>query len=61
MIVCVCNRLNEAQVRCAAEAGAECAHSVHAHHGVKPNCGCCLDFMNEMVRETWSAARSAAE
>ncbi|MCG8442275.1 MAG: (2Fe-2S)-binding protein [Caulobacterales bacterium] len=61
MIVCLCNRLNEADVHSAAEAGARDGDDVHAHHGVAAQCQCCLELMDRMVGEVWTRACSAAE
>jgi bacterioferritin-associated ferredoxin len=51
MIVCVCNRLNDKQVRAAILGGACCADSVYAKCGVERNCGRCQDEIEEMLDE----------
>jgi len=51
VIVCVCNALRESQVRHAARGGAGCAKSAYARLGCKPQCGQCLLFARDVVRE----------
>jgi bacterioferritin-associated ferredoxin len=51
MIVCVCNRLNDKQVRAAILGGACCADSVYAKCGVERNCGRCQDEIEVMLDE----------
>jgi bacterioferritin-associated ferredoxin len=52
MIVCVCNRLNEARIRAACEAGPGHAQDVYALCGVKRNCGRCQETIAEILDET---------
>lgn len=49
MIVCVCNRLNDKQVRAAILSGAGCPDSVYAKCGVERNCGRCQDEIEMML------------
>jgi bacterioferritin-associated ferredoxin len=49
MIVCVCNRLNDAKVQGAINAGARSAESVFTHCGVTRNCGRCQETIEQMV------------
>ena len=49
MIVCICNRIAEAEVRKAARAGAPAPESAYAFHGCEVQCGCCLDFAQEII------------
>ncbi len=56
MIVCVCNNINEADVRRAVRAGAPDAEGVYAVHGCTMNCGCCLATIEDMLTEERSAA-----
>lgn len=49
MIVCICNRLRDAEVHNAIAKGARRAEDVHAACGVDVNCGCCLDTMDDMI------------
>ncbi|HTQ13973.1 MAG TPA: (2Fe-2S)-binding protein [Rhizomicrobium sp.] len=55
MIVCVCNRLNEARIRAACEAGPRHASEVYGLCGVKRNCGKCQDMIAGMLDETRAA------
>ncbi|MGH6872720.1 MAG: (2Fe-2S)-binding protein [Rhizomicrobium sp.] len=55
MIVCVCNRLNEARVRAACEAGPAHAAEVYRLCGVKRNCGRCQETIAEILDETRAA------
>jgi bacterioferritin-associated ferredoxin len=52
MIVCVCNRLTEAQIRTACEAGPKRAEDVYGLCGVKRNCGRCQETIAEILEET---------
>jgi bacterioferritin-associated ferredoxin len=49
MIVCVCNRLTESDVRAAARAGASTPEKAYACHGCEVQCGCCLDYAEEVI------------
>ena len=49
MIVCVCNRLTENDVRAAARAGAGTPEAAYACHGCEVMCGCCLDYAEEVL------------
>ncbi len=49
MIICVCNRLNDAKVHGAINAGANSAEDVYAHCGVKRNCGRCQETIELMI------------
>ena len=49
MIVCVCNRLNEARIRAAIAKGAETADEVYSGCGVKRNCGRCQETIEVML------------
>ena len=51
MIVCVCNRLTESEVRNAARAGASTPDAAFACLGCEPVCGCCLDYAQEIIEE----------
>ena len=51
MIVCVCNRLNEAKVRMAIAQGAETPCEVYVGCGVERNCGRCQETIAEMLDE----------
>ena len=51
MIVCVCNRITESEVRKAARAGAATPEAAYARHGCEAQCGCCLDYALELIQE----------
>ena len=51
MIVCVCNRITESQVREAARAGAGTPEAAYARHECETLCGCCLDYAQELIDE----------
>jgi bacterioferritin-associated ferredoxin len=60
MIVCVCNRVNEARVKAAISAGAETAEEVYAGCGVERNCGLCLETIEDMLAEADERLSKAA-
>jgi bacterioferritin-associated ferredoxin len=51
MIVCLCNRLNDKQVRAAILSGARCPDAVYSKCGVERNCGRCQDEIEVMLSE----------
>ena len=51
MIVCVCNRLTESDVRKAARAGASTPEQAYACLDCEVQCGCCLDYAQEVIDE----------
>ena len=51
MIVCSCNRITEREVREAARSGAPSAETAYALLGFEAQCGCCLDYAQELVDE----------
>ena len=51
VIVCICNRLNEAKVRMAIAQGAETPGEVYAGCGVERNCGQCQETIADMLDE----------
>ena len=51
MIVCVCNRLTEDEVREAAAKGARTPERAYARLGCEVQCGCCLDYAQEIIAE----------
>ena len=55
MIVCVCNRISECELRKAARAGAPSPDSAYGHLGSEPQCGCCLDYAQEIIDEERAA------
>jgi len=52
MIVCVCNRITEGEVREAALEGASTPEKAYACLGCEVQCGCCLDYAQEVIDET---------
>jgi bacterioferritin-associated ferredoxin len=51
MIVCVCNRLNEAKIRGAISCGASSPDQVYAGCGVKRKCGTCQETIAELLQQ----------
>jgi len=49
MIVCVCNAITEKEVREAARQGARTPEDAYARLGCEPQCGCCLDYAQEII------------
>jgi len=51
MIVCVCNAIIEKEVREAAGKGARTAEAAYAIFDCEVQCGCCLDYAQEIIDE----------
>lgn len=51
MILCVCNRLTENEVRAAARQGERTPEAAYARLGCEPHCCCCLDYAQEIIDE----------
>ena len=51
MIVCVCNRITEGEVREAARAGCSAPEAAYACMDCEVQCGCCLDYAQEILDE----------
>ena len=49
MIVCVCNRITEKQVREAARKGSRTPETAYAGLDCEVQCGCCLDYAQELI------------
>jgi bacterioferritin-associated ferredoxin len=49
MIVCVCNAIDEDELRTAARAGAPGPRSAYANLGCEPQCGACLCYAREII------------
>jgi bacterioferritin-associated ferredoxin len=49
MIVCICNRITEKDVRDAAHAGASTPEQAYLRVGCEVQCGCCLDYAQEVI------------
>ena len=52
MIICICNRISDHEIRSAARAGATCCKQVFGGKGTAPQCGSCIDAMGEILDET---------
>jgi bacterioferritin-associated ferredoxin len=55
MIVCICNRITESEVRAAARTGAATPEAAYACQGCEPQCRCCLDYALEIIDEERAA------
>lgn len=51
MIVCICNRITESDVRAAAREGAASPEAAYACSGCEVECGCCLDYAQDVIDE----------
>ncbi len=51
MIVCVCNRITEGEVRTAARAGCSTPETAYGRMDCEVQCGCCLDYAQEIIDE----------
>ena len=49
MIVCVCNRITESELREAAGKGARTPEAAYARFDCEVQCGCCLDYAQEII------------
>ena len=51
MIVCVCNRITEKEVREAARKGCRTPEAAYEQLSCEVQCGCCLDYAQEVIDE----------
>ena len=51
MIVCVCNRITEGELREAARAGCASPEAAYSCMDCEVQCGCCLDYAEEIIDE----------
>ena len=51
MIVCICNRITESEVREAARSGCKSPEAAYACLGCEVQCGCCLDYARDVIDE----------
>jgi len=51
MIVCSCNAITESEVREAARSGANSPEAAYACLGCELQCGCCLDYAQDIIAE----------
>jgi bacterioferritin-associated ferredoxin len=49
MILCSCNRITEDEVRKAARSGIATVEAAYACLGCEAQCGCCLDYAQEVI------------
>ena len=49
MIVCSCNVIREDEIRAEARNGARSPEDAYAAMGCEPQCGCCLDYAQELI------------
>ena len=61
MIVCVCNTITEHELRDLAKTGARTPEAAYAKLDCEPQCGCCLDYAQEIIDEegAWQAPVAA--
>lgn len=57
MILCSCNVITETEVRDAARKGSRTPEAAYATLGCEPQCGCCLDYAQELIDEERGARR----
>lgn len=57
MIVCICNAINERQVKAAIESGADNWRAVLAHYGCGPECGQCQLEIVELIAKNQDIAK----
>ena len=55
MYVCLCNGLTDRDVRNSAESGGCSVAMVYRSHGCEPQCGKCVPYIRQMLREQASA------
>ena len=51
MILCSCNAITESEVREAARSGAASPEAAYARLGCELQCGCCMDYAQEIIGE----------
>jgi bacterioferritin-associated ferredoxin len=51
MIVCICNAITEQELREVAGRDARTPEAAYARLGCEPQCGCCLDYVQEIIDE----------
>lgn len=51
MILCICNRITETEVRKAARAGAPTPERAYGFNGCEVQCGSCVDYAREIIGE----------
>ena len=51
MIVCICNAINEAELRGCARRGARTPEAAYEALGHEPQCGSCLNYAQQVMDE----------
>jgi bacterioferritin-associated ferredoxin len=51
MIVCICNAITEHELREVAGRNVRTPEATYAKLGCEPQCGCCLDYAQEIIDE----------
>jgi bacterioferritin-associated ferredoxin len=51
MIVCICNAITEHELREVAGRNVRTPEAAYARLGCEPQCGCCLDYAQEIIDE----------
>jgi bacterioferritin-associated ferredoxin len=51
MVVCVCNRYRDSEIRAAARSGMKCPREIYSALGQPPRCGRCLEFAAEVIAD----------
>ena len=49
MIVCICNRISESELRKAARSECDTPEKAYACVGCEVQCGCCLDYAQDVI------------
>ena len=49
MIICLCNNISEKEIEDAIESGSTKATDVYDALGCKPQCGSCMDFIEDKI------------
>ncbi|QJQ31221.1 (2Fe-2S)-binding protein [Sphingomonas lacunae] len=60
MIICSCNAIREEEIRGMARCGHACPVAAYAALGCNPQCGCCLDYAQEIIDEEHEALNPVA-
>ena len=55
MIVCSCNRITEFEIRDMARIGAVTTEAAYAALGCESQCGCCVEYAQELIDEELAA------
>lgn len=59
MVVCICNRISDHQIRDAIHEGASGYHDIRTNLGVGNCCGQCAPYAKELVNDTVSQLQLA--